>query len=352
MSEDMQTTSSAGAPTFGLVIPTYNRPDFVRDAVMSAVNQTRPFDRIVVVCDGPQPRTAAALAGLSCEVVVAPRGGVSAARNAGIAALDTDWVCFLDDDDLLHPEYLATYTAGLEEFPDIRAANTYYFVMGNEPGPEVDFAATDYASALEALPHATTSRSFDYMHIHGESFARLLEHMRGSLTGSAVQRDILIEAGGFPTGLRCAEDWSMYVNVARLTEWGTNPSPLVVFREHDKASGTAHGGVRNGLDTLRAVASFWAPTTLPTPPHDTLHSYREHYRYILRWTLDVCRSQNDRAAFREALRIAKPVLPRWWDRTLSRIPTSAWEWARTSAKRINGRGSDGAAVSGNTAVSG
>lgn len=326
--------SGQAVQTYGLVIPTYNRPEFALDAVASALGQTRPFDRIVVVCDGPQPPTEAALADLDCEVLVVERGGVSAARNAGIAALDTDWVCFLDDDDLLHPEYLATYERNRHAFPHVNAVNTRFFVMGERASDEVDFVAHDYESARAALAEASTARSFEYMDIHGESFDRLLEHMRGSLSGSAVRRSILVRAGGFPEHLRCAEDWTMCVNVARLTEWGTNPSPLVIFREHDKSSGTTHGGVRNGLDTLRAVASFWAPSPLPTPPHRPLSAYREHYRFILRWTLDLCRREKDRASFREALRLAVPILPRWRDRAASRIPESTWEWWRT---RMAGR---------------
>ncbi len=333
----MEIAGGGAVATFGLVVPTYNRPDFVRDAVASALGQTRPFDRIVVVCDGPQPETEALLRGLDCDVLVVERGGVSAARNAGIAALDTDWVCFLDDDDLLLPEFLASYEAGLRSFPDVEAVNAHYLVMSAHARTGIDLVAHDYATALDALPGVTTTRSFDYMHIHGESFDRLLEHMRGSLTGSAVKRDILLEAGGFPTHLRCAEDWTMYVNVARLTEWGTDPHPLVIFREHDKASGTGHGGVRNGLDTLRAVASFWAPSSLPTPPHGELHEYREDYRFILRWALDLCRREKDRASFREALRIAKPILPRWQDRALCRIPEPLWEWGRTRLGRLTGR---------------
>lgn len=327
MSDGTQTPSDGAAPTFGLVIPTHQRPEFVRDAVLSATGQTRAFDRVVVVCDGPQPATESVLRELDCEVLVVDNGGVSAARNAGIAALDTDWVCFLDDDDLLHPDYLATYATRLAESPGVKAANTRYLVMGERPGPGIDFVARDYAGAVEALRGATTARSFDYMHIHGESFDKLLERMRGSLSGSAVRRDVLVEAGGFPPHLRCAEDWTMYVNVARLTEWGTNPSPLVIFREHDKVSSTTHGGARNGLDTLRAVASFWAPTDLPTPPHRALIEYREDYRYILRWTLELCRRENDRAAYREAMRTARGFL-RWRDRQLSRIPTTVWERGR------------------------
>lgn len=328
MPDDMPLVSTPDDETFGLVIPTYGRPRFVRDAVESALAQTRPFDRIVVVLDGEQPDAREALAGLDCDILAVPRGGVSAARNAGVTEAATDWVCFLDDDDLLHPEYLETYLRGLREHPGLEAVNTRYFVMGGRPGPGVDFVAHDFAGVRKAIADATTMRSFDYMDVRGESFDRLLERMRGSLSGSAVRREVLERAGGFPEDLRCAEDWTMCVNVARLTEWGTNPTPVVIFREHEQTSGTAHGGVRNGLDTLRAVASFWAPTDLPTPPHRPLSAYREDYRYILRWTLDVCRREGDRASFREALRIAEPILPRRWDRLLSRIPERTWERLR------------------------
>jgi len=328
------TAADARPLTFGLVIPTYNRPRFVLDAVRSALAQTRPFDRIVVVCDGPQPETEALLADLDIEVLVPQRGGVSAARNAGIAALDTDWVCFLDDDDLFVPEYLAKFEQGLAEYPLIQAANACYWVMGDAITEDADFVAHDYDAAMKSLPDAAPRRRFDYMFIYGESFDRLLERMRGSMSGSAVRRDLLIEAGAFPVGLRCAEDWTMYVNVARLTEWGTHPDPLVVFRDHDAGSSTTHGGARNGIDTLKAVASFWSPTDLPTPPHRPLSAYREDYRYILRWTLDLCRAERDRDSYREALRIARTILPRPWDRLLARVPHRVWEHWRSRKNRL------------------
>jgi glycosyltransferase involved in cell wall biosynthesis len=320
-------------PTFGLVIPTYRRPSFARDAVRSALAQTRSFDRIIVVCDGPQADTQAALAEYDVTVITIDNAGVSAARNAGVAALTTDWVCFLDDDDLLLPSYLQTVELGLEEYPEVQAGNAAYWVMGDSPGPGVDFQATDYDSALRNLPPGEPERSLHYMFIYGRSFDLLLEHMRGSLSGTVVRRDVLLKAGGFDESLRCAEDWSMYVNVARLTEWGTHAGALVVFREHSAVSSTVHGGPRNGLDTLRAAASFWAPTTLPTPAHRDLREYRENYRFILRWTLDVCREAGDRASYREALSIARAILPRRWDRILSRVPHRTWEQWRTRRPR-------------------
>ena len=324
----------APRPSFGLIIPTYNRPGYVRDAVVSALEQSQPFDRIIVVCDGPQPATAAALADLGVTVIEKPRGGVSAARNAGVRALDTDWVCFLDDDDLLHPSYLARVEAAVARPDEPSALDTHYWVMGEAGAEEdADFVAHDYRTAMATLPPGEPSRSFDYMDIHGRSFDLLLERMRGSLSGTAVRREVLLKAGGFPESLRCAEDWTMYVNVSRFVEWTTLPSALVVFRHHQSERSTVHGGASNGLDTLRAAASFWAATDLPTPPHRPLHDYRPSYRFILRWTLARCRQERNPRAFAEALRIARPILPRAWDRWRALVPSDLRDRLRLPASR-------------------
>jgi hypothetical protein len=187
---------------------------------------------------------------------------------------------------------------------------------------------------MKALPDGWPGRSFAYMKVHGRSFDLLLERMRGSLSGSVVRRTTLLEAGGFPESLRCAEDWTMYVNVSRLAEWRTIPVALVIFRDHRSGSSTLHGGAANGLDTLRAVASFWGPSTLPTPSHRPLEDYRSAYRYILRWTLDLCRREGDQLAYAEALRIARPILPYRRDRWLAMIPPAVRDrWSDSRRQR-------------------
>lgn len=318
--------------SFGLVIPTYGRPQYAIEAARSALAQTRAFDQIVIVCDGPQPDTQSALADLDVEVIVIENSGVAAARNAGVAALRTTWAAFLDDDDLLHPEFLERVHQRLAPSAHIRALNVHFWVFGDPDHPLVDYAASDYDSAIRGIPIGATTRDLHYMQIRGRSFDLLLERMRGSMSGTVVDRSVLNAAGGFPVGLRCAEDWTMYINVARFEEWVTLSEPLVLFREHATGA-TITGGVANGLDTLRAICSFWQPTELPTPAHRPLTDYAPAYRFTLRWTLQVCREAGDRDAYREALRLAKGILPRVLDRLLARIPPAHWGRLRSRARR-------------------
>ena len=91
---------TGGMTTFSVIIPTRNRPNYLRDAVASLLDQAMAPDEIIVVDDGCG---ATAAGGVSSRVRVldnAERGPV-AARNLGVAASTCDCIAFLDDDDWL-----------------------------------------------------------------------------------------------------------------------------------------------------------------------------------------------------------------------------------------------------------
>ncbi len=99
-------TTLAPHALVSIIIPTYRRPVAVRAAVESALLQTWPSIEIVVVSDGPDPVTRAVIAELGSRVryrELPANEGPAAARNAGVAASQGEWLCFLDDDDLMLP---------------------------------------------------------------------------------------------------------------------------------------------------------------------------------------------------------------------------------------------------------
>ncbi|WP_400997730.1 glycosyltransferase family 2 protein [Agromyces sp. GXQ0307] len=318
----------AAKPTFALVIPTYRRPDLVLQAVDSALRQTRPFDQLIVVPDGLDDPAIDALSESPVDVVPIEKAGVAAARNAGRTQARTDWVCFLDDDDLLHPDYLARVESEVLGSPGVAAMNTAYWSFAPEAGPDDEFAASTLDECLEAIANATPKRDLSYLEIEGRSFDLLLERMRGSMSTTAVRRDVLDAAGGFPHGFITAQDWVMYVNVARLTEWRLISDRLAFFRDLPDSI-TRTGSPQKGLTALRAIRSFWQPTSLPTPPHRPLDAYRANYRHVLGWALLACRRARDFRSYREALAIARDILPHRSDRLRAAMPG----WVRGGMSR-------------------
>ena len=98
-------------PDVSVVIPTYDRPDLVTRAVRSALTQTLDSIEVIVVVDGPNEATVAALDAIGdprLRVVVLPeQGGAPNARNTGIREARAPFTALLDDDDEWLPEKLA-----------------------------------------------------------------------------------------------------------------------------------------------------------------------------------------------------------------------------------------------------
>ncbi len=94
---------------FSVIIPTYNRANFVTKAVNSVLRQSLKDYEIIVVDDGSTDTTTQALEqyGRTITVVYQANSGVSIARNAGIRMANGTWIAFLDSDDEWKENYLA-----------------------------------------------------------------------------------------------------------------------------------------------------------------------------------------------------------------------------------------------------
>ncbi|MEO5885718.1 MAG: glycosyltransferase family 2 protein [Candidatus Limnocylindrales bacterium] len=106
--------------TVSVVIPTHGRPDLVPRAVASVLAQTMADLELIVVVDGPDRATEAALAELGradggrLRILVNPASvGGGAARNIGVRAATGAWVAFLDDDDAWLPTKLERQLAAI-----------------------------------------------------------------------------------------------------------------------------------------------------------------------------------------------------------------------------------------------
>lgn len=107
-----------------VVIPTYRRPELLRRTLVSCLAQrdvAAPFE-IVVVDNDPAASARAAVAAIAVTAtapihyVTEAKPGISAARNAGIAAARGSLIAFIDDDEAAEPGWLAAMLATLEGF--------------------------------------------------------------------------------------------------------------------------------------------------------------------------------------------------------------------------------------------
>lgn len=111
-------------PLVSIIIPTYNRAHFLRECVESVFNQTyRPIE-IVIIDDGSNDKTIELLTELEAEASQledikliwksVDNGGAPRARNLGFNISAGEYIVFLDSDDMLLPEKVATQAKQLE----------------------------------------------------------------------------------------------------------------------------------------------------------------------------------------------------------------------------------------------
>lgn len=109
-----------------VIIPTYNRAQFLPEAIESVLAQDYPHTRIVIVDDGSTDETGhvceAYLRGHASRVMYGyqENSGCASARNRGLAFIDESigYVCFLDSDDRLLPGKLNREVELLRQHPD------------------------------------------------------------------------------------------------------------------------------------------------------------------------------------------------------------------------------------------
>jgi glycosyltransferase involved in cell wall biosynthesis len=178
-------TTDLTPPLVSAVVPTRNRPDLVCRAVRSALNQTYPNFEVVVVVDGPDPATVAALEELRnpCVRIIAlsENVGGSEARNIGAREARGEWVALLDDDDEWMPEKLE------KQIQSVLSSNG-----------SILFSATQYYDRQDGRV-ATRPASFpgqndhisEYLFCRLDRFGRRLTFLQTSTW--VIRRDFLVE---------------------------------------------------------------------------------------------------------------------------------------------------------------
>ena len=198
-----------------VVIPTRDRRHLLRFAVLSVLSQQHVDIEVIVVDDASTDGTADMVSGLADRRVrvvrQTPSGGVSAARNRGIAETRGVWVAFLDDDDLWAPQKLAFQLEAAT-----RSSRTWVYTG--------DVNVDDDLRVLTGSAPPTPEQVMERMPRYNP--------VPSGASNVLVRADALAEAGPFDPGLKRTEDWDMWIRVARTGAPAFVPRPFVAYRFH------------------------------------------------------------------------------------------------------------------------
>jgi glycosyltransferase involved in cell wall biosynthesis len=203
-------------PRVSVVIPAYNASSFIDETLASIFAQTVQDIETVVVDDGSTDDTCARVLtyGARVRLVAGGRAGAAGARNVGVAASGSDWVAFLDADDVWEPDKLERQLAEAARTSAALISTDRYNVGDRGALPLVQ-------SAIQSL-------------VDGDAFERLL--LGNVITTSSVllRRSVFDAVGGFSTepDVLYAEDWDLWLRIAHDHQLAACHTPLVSYRHH------------------------------------------------------------------------------------------------------------------------
>jgi len=213
-------------PKVSVIIPTYNRENFVVKAIDSVLCQEFKDYEIIVVDDGSTDNTKKNLKryGDKIKYIYQDNSGVSVARNTGIKYSTGEWLAFLDSDDEWMPDYLLTQIEKANENPDICMQTTDSLVT------ELNGKKESYYKIHGSLPKF---KKKNYLFIEKPLYF-IIKHGPWPPCATIIRRDAIMKAGLFDTSLKRTEDYDLMVRMALQGPIGMIRKELVnVYRRNE-----------------------------------------------------------------------------------------------------------------------
>jgi len=196
-------------PSVSVIIPVYNRSEFLKRAVESVLAQSFKDYELVVVDDGSIEDLSDARRLIEAKghrLLRLSRSGVSAARNTGVFETSAPWIAFLDSDDLWLERKLEAQVRFLTSNPEIRICQTEerWIRKGRFVNPR----------KYHKKPR-------------GRAFEASLGLCCISPSAVILERSLFLEHGGFDERMVVCEDYDLWLRITARHEVGLIDEPLI-----------------------------------------------------------------------------------------------------------------------------
>lgn len=207
-------------PFFSVIIPLYNKEDYIAETIASVLNQSFTDLELIVVNDCSTDNSVALVEQINDERINiaahTTNQGLSATRNTGIKLAKGKVICLIDADDLWDTNFLSTIYSLHEKFP------------------EADFYGTDYYEQY-VFGNLRTNKTLDKT-LEGQSFLvddffiNNLGQPIVSQSSMGFKKDAIQNIDVFDTTIKFAEDVDLYVKAFSTYKLAYCFSPLAIYR--------------------------------------------------------------------------------------------------------------------------
>lgn len=232
-------------PLVSVIIPTFNRRQWIGECLDSVMNQTYPNVEIIVVDDASSDGTAEWIGSqpqyAKVKVHVQPQnGGASVARNTGIEISGGEFIAFIDSDDLLLPKHCETAVRTFQKYPKLGLFCCDSTMIDADANVLFDGKTWNQTlSEIKKYPIKTGIRPLADVFMFLNCFP-----------GFTLRREVFENLGGFVQEIFPADDCDLMLRVAGSRyEVFYFHEPLCLRREHDGQC----SGVENSVKTCQKL---------------------------------------------------------------------------------------------------
>jgi GT2 family glycosyltransferase len=253
-------------PPIAVVIPLYNKRDWIRRCLDSIQSQTFQEFEACIVDDGSTDDSDLVAAAFKSDprfrLIRQENRGVAAARNKGIAETTAPLVAFLDADDEWEPGFLDCIVALTHRYPEAAVfASAYRRCFG--PGQP-----TDCEIVLRLQGHRRAGIVDRYLrYMPSGDFI--------SSSSVAIRREVLVRERGFPEGVTLGEDRDLWARIGIAHSLAYDPRVLATY--HCWGSPGPPGASRSAVPFPHVVRTL--RRLLPKHAGD-LETALSIYRYV------------------------------------------------------------------------
>ena len=196
--------------TVSVVIPTLNRCLLLKRAINSVLNQSVSPNEVIVIDNGSSDETINMISTNYPDIIflTEEKIGVSASRNQGIKKSNSEWVAFLDSDDVWEPFKLEKQLTFNNRFK-----TNFRFIHTNETW-------------------IRNGKFLNQMKKHeksgGDLFKNCLKLCCISPSSSMIKKEVFKDYGFFDEELQVCEDYDMWVRITAKENVGYLSESLVI----------------------------------------------------------------------------------------------------------------------------
>lgn len=207
-------------PYFSIIMPLYNKQDYIKKTITTVLNQTFQNFEIIVVNDGSKDNSIEIVKEIKdtrIRIVEQKNQGVSVARNNGIKVAEAEFIVFLDADDIWLTNFLQTIYELTINFPTAGMFATQYELM-NELGKKIPID-------VKGLP------SKDFIGIIPNFFKSIYLGIHPTWTSAVcIPKKVFTENNiWFPPGEKFGEDSHVWIRVAMLYKVAYNTKACAIY---------------------------------------------------------------------------------------------------------------------------